>query len=34
MRDTAKDAGFNTEQELQNFAHEIRQEMWKKYFAL
>ena len=33
MRDAAKDAGFNTEQELQNFASEVRQEMWKKYYA-
>ena len=26
-----KDAGFKTEQELQDFAREVRQEMWEKY---
>jgi len=32
MRDTAKDAGFNTEKELQDFAREVRQEMWEKNY--
>jgi AbrB family looped-hinge helix DNA binding protein len=30
MRGAAKDAGFKNEQELQDFATEVRQEMWKK----
>jgi AbrB family looped-hinge helix DNA binding protein len=29
----AQDAGFNTEQELQSFAREVRQEIWGKYYA-
>ena len=33
MCSVAKDAGFNTEQELQDFASEIRQEMWEKHYA-
>jgi len=33
MSDAAKDAGFNTEQELQDFASDVRQEMWEKYYA-
>ena len=33
MRGAAKDAGFNTEQELQDFSREVRQEMWEKYYA-
>jgi len=33
MYGMAKDAGFNTEQELQDFAREVRQEMWEKYYA-
>jgi len=33
MCDAAKGAGFNTEQELQDFAREVRQEMWEKYYA-
>jgi AbrB family looped-hinge helix DNA binding protein len=33
MCGAAKDAGFNTEQELQDFAREVRQEIWEKYYA-
>ena len=32
MHDVAKEAGFDTEQELQDFAREVRQEMWEKYY--
>jgi AbrB family looped-hinge helix DNA binding protein len=33
MYGAAKDAGFNTEQELQDFAREVRQEIWEEYYA-
>ena len=33
MRGMAKDAGFNTEQDLQDFAREVRQEIWEKNYA-
>jgi len=33
MKDEAEKAGFNDEQELQDFAREIRQEMWEKNYA-
>ena len=32
MSNMAKDAGFNTEQELQDFAREVRQEIWEKHY--
>jgi len=33
MAGEAQKAGFNTEQELQDYAKEIRQEMWEKNYA-
>jgi len=33
MCDVAKNSGFNTEQELQSFVREVRQEMWEKNYA-
>jgi len=33
MHNMAKNAGFNTEQELQDFAREVRQEIWEKDYA-
>jgi len=33
MYGMAKEAGFDTEQKLQDFAHEVRQEIWEKYYA-
>jgi len=33
MCDGTKDAGFNTEKELQDFAREVRQEIWEKNYA-
>jgi len=33
MSGEAEKAGFNSEQELQDYAKEIRQEMWEKNYA-
>ena len=33
MCGAAKDAGFNTEQELQNFSRNVRQEIWEQHYA-
>ena len=33
MRGTAKDAGFNTEQELQEYARDVRQKIWERDYA-
>ena len=33
MSGAAKKAGFDTEQELQGYARDIRQEMWEKNYA-
>ena len=33
MRGVANGVGFNTEQELQDYAREVRQEMWERDYA-